>query len=92
MSLTMNPENAPAARLRRRGLWLLALCLAALIACTSAVFVDETEFVIVENLGRIVAVYDRAVTKLEAGEVRPVIRQARLVPALAALNVTVLAK
>ena len=60
MSLTMNPENAPAARLRRRGLWLLALCLAALIACTSAVFVDETEFVIVENLGRIVAVYDRA--------------------------------
>jgi hypothetical protein len=39
-----------------------------------------------------VAVYDRAVAKLEAGEVRPVIRQPRLVPALAALNVTVLAK
>jgi hypothetical protein len=39
-----------------------------------------------------IAVYDRAVAKLEAGVVRPVIRQARLVPALAALNVTVLAK
>lgn len=33
---------------------LLAWCLA-----TSVVFVDETEFVIVETLGRIVAVYDR---------------------------------
>lgn len=39
-----------------------------------------------------IAVYDRAVTKLNAGAVHPVILQAGLVPALEALNVTVLAK
>jgi membrane protease subunit HflC len=60
MSLFMNPESRPAARLLRRGLWLLVPAVLALVICTSVVFVDETEFVIVENLGRIVAVYDRA--------------------------------
>lgn len=36
-----------------------AVALLGLVAATSFVFVDETEFVIVETLGRIVAVYDR---------------------------------
>jgi membrane protease subunit HflC len=35
------------------------MALLVLVACTSVVFVDETEFVLVETLGRIVAVYDR---------------------------------
>jgi hypothetical protein len=39
-----------------------------------------------------IAVYDRAVTRLNAGAVAPVIRQGGLVPALAALNIAVLAK
>src|SRR6185369_3411532 len=48
--------------LRRAGL-LLGLAVLALIATTSVVFVDETEFVLVETLGRIVAVYDRTDVK-----------------------------
>jgi hypothetical protein len=39
-----------------------------------------------------IAVYDRAVSRLNAGAVTPVIRQGGLIPALAALNITVLAK
>jgi membrane protease subunit HflC len=44
--------------LRRAGLVLVAVALAVVVS-TSVVFVDETEFVIVETLGQIVAVYDR---------------------------------
>jgi membrane protease subunit HflC len=55
----MNPENSIAGRIRRRVLWLVAIGVLALVVCTSVVFVDESEFVIVETLGRIVAVYDR---------------------------------
>jgi hypothetical protein len=39
-----------------------------------------------------IAVYDRAVTRLNAGSVAPVIRQPGLVAALTTLNITVLAK
>src|SRR5262245_8927392 len=61
MSLIMNPENRTVSTpLRRRVGWLLGLALAALVVATSVVFVDETEFVLVETLGRIVAVHDRA--------------------------------
>jgi modulator of FtsH protease HflC len=59
MSLFTNPENRPASSWRRRGAWLLLIAVAILVACTSVVFVDETQFVLVETLGRIVAVYDR---------------------------------
>ncbi len=38
---------------------LVALAVVAVAAATSVVFVDETQFVIVERLGHIVAVYDR---------------------------------
>jgi membrane protease subunit HflC len=44
----------------RRGLWIVALIVLAVCVSTSVVFVDETEFVIVETLGRVAAVYDRA--------------------------------
>jgi len=44
----------------RRAFGIAALVLAAACIATSVVFVDETEFVIVERLGRVVAVYDRA--------------------------------
>jgi len=42
--------------------WFRGGCalLVVLAVCSSIVFVDETEFVIVERLGRIVAVYDRS--------------------------------
>jgi membrane protease subunit HflC len=43
----------------RRFATTATLALLALFAATSFVFVDESEFVIVETLGRIVAVYDR---------------------------------
>ncbi len=49
-----------AARLGRRAAWLAGIVVAVLIGVTSVVFVDETEIVLVETLGRIVAVYDRA--------------------------------
>jgi membrane protease subunit HflC len=45
---------------RRRGLGIVALALLLICVSTSVVFVDETEFVIVETLGRVGAVYDRA--------------------------------
>lgn len=38
-----------------------------------------------------IAVYDRAVAKLTAGTVHPIINQTKLIPALADLNITVLA-
>jgi len=57
MSNSADPQSRT---LLRRAGWLLGLALLALIACTSVVFVDESEFVLVETLGRIVAVYDRA--------------------------------
>lgn len=43
---------------RRIGLWL-ALLIAICLVPTCLVFVDETEFVIVQRLGKIVAIYDR---------------------------------
>src|SRR5262249_61041603 len=60
MSPTVNPESSSAGRMRRRALWLVAIGVLALVVCTSVVFVEESEFVIVETLGRIAAVYDRA--------------------------------
>ncbi|MGH7129623.1 MAG: hypothetical protein ACREIV_13720, partial [Planctomycetaceae bacterium] len=43
-----------------RGIIILALlALLGLLAASSIVMVDETEFVLVERLGHIVAVYDR---------------------------------
>lgn len=41
--------------------------------------------------GPCIAIYDRAVTKLQAGPVHPMIRQPSLVPALRQLNVAVIA-
>ncbi|HEY2253873.1 MAG TPA: protease modulator HflC [Planctomycetaceae bacterium] len=61
--MTNSDESQPRAMLRRAGL-LLGLALLALVASTSVVFVDESEFVLVETLGRIVAVYDRADAKV----------------------------
>jgi membrane protease subunit HflC len=52
-------DRFDAARFGRRAAWLAGIVAAAVIACTSVVFVDETDFVLVETLGRIVAVYDR---------------------------------
>lgn len=61
MSLSQASEKRPLTTpLRRRAAWLAGLTLLALVVSTSVVFVDETEFVLVETLGRIVAVYDRA--------------------------------
>lgn len=56
-----SPEGAPF-RLGRR-FWrpcaaLILLAVFALLGVSMVLFVDETEFVIVENLGRIAAVYD----------------------------------
>lgn len=52
-----NAETSPI--LRRAAIWAL-VALVLLVVSTSAVFVDETEIVLVETLGRISAVYDRA--------------------------------
>jgi len=53
-----NPgETSP---LLRRSAILLLFALVVLALCTAFVFVDETEIVLVETLGRISAVYDRA--------------------------------
>src|SRR5438309_3654056 len=61
MSIPTNFPNHPrSGPTWRTAAWLLALAVLALFACTSVVFVDETEIVLVETLGRIVAVYDRA--------------------------------
>jgi len=56
----MNDVSEPRSRalIRRAGL-LLTLAVLVLCALTSVVFVDESEFVVVETLGQIVAVYDR---------------------------------
>src|SRR5438445_12864862 len=51
-------HTASRAPLRRAGL-LLGVALLIFLASTSVVFVDESEFVLVETLGRIAAVYDR---------------------------------
>jgi len=60
MSLSNQSQNHPGTRaFRRRVAWLSGIALAALVVMTSVVFVDETEFVLVETLGQIVAVYDR---------------------------------
>jgi membrane protease subunit HflC len=60
MTLSMNSANhSGGARFGRRAAWLLGVVVAIVIALTSDIFVDETEFVLVETLGRIVAVYDR---------------------------------
>lgn len=53
-----SPAANPRSGLPRLGLWSLGLLLFAM-ACTTVVFVDETEFVIVARFGRIVSVYDR---------------------------------
>jgi membrane protease subunit HflC len=61
--MTDSDKSLSHALLRRAGL-LLGLALLVLVASTSVVFVDESEFVLVETLGRIVAVYDRADPKV----------------------------
>lgn len=55
--MTNNSQPTP---LIRRLAIPLGLALLLLVVFTSAVFVDETEIVLVETLGRISAVYDRA--------------------------------
>jgi membrane protease subunit HflC len=70
IAMTNNPNNQlpseapPVARRSRRaaGVVLRGLGLPLLLfaVSTSMVFVDETEFVLIERLGRIVAVYDNA--------------------------------
>ncbi len=61
MSLSRSSETRPlSSPALRRAAWLSGLAVLVLVASTSVVFVDETEFVLVETLGRIVAVYDRA--------------------------------
>ncbi|MDZ4683687.1 MAG: protease modulator HflC [Planctomycetaceae bacterium] len=52
------PPRRPASSVIAGVRWVLGLGLLALLP-TTVVFVDETEFVLVERLGRIVAVYDR---------------------------------
>ncbi|MBI3862726.1 MAG: protease modulator HflC [Planctomycetia bacterium] len=56
---TQSDSPAISRRAARRLAALAAIALLAVVASTSLVFVDESEFVIVETLGRIVAVYDR---------------------------------
>src|SRR5262249_49785003 len=55
----ISENRAAAGDLRRRAAWLAGIVVAVVVLMTSVVFVDETEFVLVETLGRIVAVYDR---------------------------------
>lgn len=60
MPFAVDYEKPSDFRRVRRQIALVAIFVAlALVVCTSIVFVDETEFVLVETLGRIVAVYDR---------------------------------
>lgn len=55
-----NPENRPpAARTWRVIAQVAVALLLILVACGSVVFVDETEFVVVERFGVITAVYDQ---------------------------------
>ena len=59
MSSTATPaEISSASPLPRLGKWVLVIAV-CLLASTSILFVDETEFVIVARFGRIVAVYDQ---------------------------------
>lgn len=61
--MSTSPSSAEPFRVPRRAIvWLAALVAMALLP-TCLVFVDETEFVIVQRFGRIVAVYDRAEDK-----------------------------
>ncbi len=62
-----NTSDTQARTFLRRAGWLLGLAVLVLVACTSLVFVDESEFVLVETLGSIVAVYDRADANNSAG-------------------------
>jgi membrane protease subunit HflC len=60
--MSINPKfisSETSSRIWRRGAIASGFAVLALFACSSVIFVDETEFVIVERLGRIVAVYDR---------------------------------
>ena len=52
------PATDHSSIVRRLGRWVLGL-MACLLVSTTAIFVDETEFVIVARFGRIVSVYDR---------------------------------
>src|SRR3712207_4114909 len=52
-----SPHRSPS--LRRGALLLAAVALALSLLGTCAVLVDETEYVLVERFGEIVAVYDR---------------------------------
>ena len=52
------PAKTSTASLPRLGKWVLVFA-TCLLASTSIIFVDETEFVIVARFGRLVAVYDR---------------------------------
>lgn len=59
MSSTATPaEISSASPLPRLGKWVLVIAV-CLLASTSILFVDETEFVIVARFGRIVSVYDQ---------------------------------
>jgi membrane protease subunit HflC len=54
------PENPPMRRLRRLLIFAISLGLLAAIALRSAVIVDETEYVLVTEFGRPVALYGGA--------------------------------
>lgn len=59
MSSTASPaKTSTPSSLPRLGKWILVITV-CLLASTSIIFVDETEFVIVARFGRLVAVYDR---------------------------------
>ena len=60
MSFTASPTNSPSVPQRRPRIaaWLAGLVVVTLLP-TMIVFVDETEFVLIERFGRIVAVYDQ---------------------------------
>ena len=64
MSFNAIPASNPPLPQRRPRLaaWLAGLVVAALLP-TMIVFVDETEFVLIERFGRIVAVYDQPVQR-----------------------------
>ncbi len=60
MSIPSNFKTRPAPyHFWSRVAWPFALIALALVASSSVIFVDETEFVVVETLGQIAAVYDR---------------------------------
>ena len=59
-SETSSPQTPPDRGLARRVLSVLGAALIAVWASSCFLFVDETEVVIVERLGKIVSVFDRA--------------------------------